>query len=407
MSDIKLSILVCGITNRDFSPLLTHLEKQSHDKPVEILSLVDNRKMKIGRKRNLLVEMSKGEYISFIDDDDWVTDDYVDSILEKVPNGADIITFDLMRYEDGAQDRVCHYTLNIERDYDTPEAYYRLPNHLMAYRKDVAEKVRYEESSFREDSNWSSAIRPYLATTSEVNKVLYNYQYSNDTSESKKNYLFTVVIPTMWSSDKIYESVKNLQDSYGIGEIIVINNNPSGCKKPLEGSKVKVIDFQENIFVNPAWNLGVSKASYDKICLLNDDVILEDMAFHFMTLQLERSDVGVVGLSKSCYNLEDAHVDYRNRPFYLEKISTRNRGWGCAIFFKKENYINIPPDLKIWFGDDWMIKMHENRTFRVHGPKVFADVSQTVDSPSVQHVINQDVQNSIKYNLPWSNDFDL
>ena len=84
MSDIKLSILICGITNRDFSPLLTHLEKQTQDKPVEILSLVDNKKMKIGRKRNLLVEMSKGEYISFIDDDDWVTDDYVDSILEKI-----------------------------------------------------------------------------------------------------------------------------------------------------------------------------------------------------------------------------------------------------------------------------------------------------------------------------------
>jgi glycosyltransferase involved in cell wall biosynthesis len=407
MNNIKLSILVCGITNRDCHSLLDHLGKQAEGKPVEVISLVDNKKMKIGSKRNHLLSISKGEYVSFVDDDDWVSDDYVDSILEKIQEGHDLITFDLMRYEDGKPDRVCHYTLGIERDHDTAEAYYRLPNHLMAYRRDIAIRVKYEDSSFREDSNWSIAVRSHIATHSNINKVLYNYQYSNLESESKRNYLFTVVIPTIWSSDKIYESVKNLQDSYGIGEIIIINNRPEACKKKLEGSKIREYVFNQNIYVNPAWNLGVQAAKYDKICLLNDDVIMEDMAFHFMTLQLERNDVGIVGLSKGCYNLADANVDYRQRAFYLEKINMRNRGWGCAIFFKRENYHEIPGDLKIWFGDDWLIKMNEGKVFRVHGPKVFAEVEQSSGSSEVQEVVNADVQNSIKYNLPWSNDFDL
>ena len=51
--------------------------------------------------------------------------------------------------------------------------------------------------------------------------------------------------------------------------------------------------------------------------------------------------------------------------------------------------------------------MNDGKVFRIHGPKVVADISQTSESPTVQSVVNQDVQNSIKYNLPWSNDFDL
>jgi glycosyltransferase involved in cell wall biosynthesis len=405
MNDVKLSILVCGITERNFTPLLSHLENQTKNKAVEVLSLVDNKKMSVGRKRNLLLEMSKGDYVSFIDDDDWVTDDYVDQILLKIEENADVITFNLARHEDGSSDKIYHYSLGIEREYDTDNAFYRLPNHLMAYKRTIASKALYDDVSSDETHSWFQAIKPYLSTSSSIDKVLYNYRYDADTSESRKNYLFSVIIPTMWASEKIYESVDNLEKCDAIGEIIIIDNNPSGCKKPLVGSKVKVHTFHLNIFVNPAWNHGTQYAIYDKVCLLNDDIVIEDMVFHFLSSQLERKDVGIVGLAKSCYKNHD--IEPINRPFYLEKMIMRNRGWGCAIFFKKENYVKIPPDLKIWFGDDWLIKMNDGKVFRIHGPKVVADISQTSESPTVQSVVNEDVQNSIKYNLPWSNDYDL
>jgi glycosyltransferase involved in cell wall biosynthesis len=396
MSDIKLSILVCGITNRNSSILLSHLERQTLDKPVEILSLTDNRKMKVGKKRDLLIGMASGEYVSFVDDDDWVSDDYVDSILSKTHESVDVITFDLMKYENGKKTKPHHYSVEIERDYDTPDACYRLPNHLMVYKRSIVSKIPYTDS-------WFMDVKPYVNTSINIDKVLYDYRYDAQTSESLRNYLFTVVIPTMWASDKIYESVKNLESCEAVGEIIIIDNNPSACKKPLTGDKVKHFPFSDNIFVNPAWNFGAHNATHDKVCLLNDDIVIEDIAFHFLSSQLERSDVGIIGLAKSCYK----NNEIENRPFYLEKMTMRNRGWGCAIFFKKENYVKIPPDLKIWFGDDWLIKMNEGKVFRVHGPKVVADISQTSESPTVQVVVNQDVQNSIKYNLPWSNDFDL
>ena len=39
--------------------------------------------MSVGEKRNKLINMAKGEYFSFIDDDDLVSEEYVDQVLIK------------------------------------------------------------------------------------------------------------------------------------------------------------------------------------------------------------------------------------------------------------------------------------------------------------------------------------
>jgi glycosyltransferase involved in cell wall biosynthesis len=407
---IQLTVAICSIPSRadQLSALVKHLEKQAEGKPVEILAILDNKTIKIGKKRNSLVELASGKYVAFVDDDDWVTDDYVDSILEKVHEDNDVILFQQLRFEDGKKDRISICSLDVEKDYNTPSAYYRKPSHLMATKKELILQSRYREDVGvgGEDMEWSSRVRSLLKTSSSIDKVLYHYFYSNANSESKKNYEFTIVIPTIWSSDKIYDSVAQLNSSYGVGEIIIINNKPSACKRKIEGEKVREFVFEENQFVNPSWNFGVANAKFSKVCLLNDDVILEDMILHFMTLRLEESHVGIVGLSKGCYDLSDAHTDYRTRTWGLEPITVRNRGFGCAIFFRKENYVPIPDDLKIWFGDDWLIKQNPGRVFRLHGGKVWADMSQSVENPEVKAIVDADVQNSLKYNLPWSNDYD-
>jgi glycosyltransferase involved in cell wall biosynthesis len=407
---IQLTVAICSIPSRvdQFSALIKQLEKQAEGKPVEILSIIDNKTIKIGKKRNALVEMASGRYVAFLDDDDWVTDDYVDSILEKVEEDMDVILFHQMRFEDGNPDRISICSLDVEKDYNTPEAYYRKPSHLMATKREIILLSKYREDVGvgGEDMEWSSRVRSHLKTSSSIDKVLYHYNYSNTESESKRNYMFTVVIPTIWSSDKIYESVALLNSSYAVGEIIIINNRPEACKKKLEGEKVREFVFETNQYVNPSWNFGVSQAKFEKICILNDDVLLEDMVLHFMTLRLEESWVGLVGLSKSCYDLSDAHKDYRERNWHLEQIAVRNRGFGCALFIKKENYVPIPEDLKIWFGDDWLVKKLDGKVFRLHGGKIWADMSQSVDNPAFKQIVDQDVQNSLKYQLPWSNDFD-
>lgn len=212
------------------------------------------------------------------------------------------------------------------------------------------------------------------------------------------NYKISVIIPTIWSSNVIYHSVDRLQKMDIIGEIIIINNRPSSCENSIVGEKIRQYDFEENLYVNAAWNFGVSKASHEKICILNDDVLMDDLGFYYALFLLDNPSIGIVGISKECLKHRS---DYR-----VEHISVRNRGYGTVMFLRKSEYTPIPDDLRIWFGDDWLIKHKEGRIFRMVGPYVETVMSTSSGSPEFQEVINQDVQNSIKYNLPWSSDFE-
>lgn len=207
--------------------------------------------------------------------------------------------------------------------------------------------------------------------------------------------MFSVIIPTIWSSESIFPLIDSLCKCSCIGEIILINNK-SNISHIFDSNKIREFVFASNQYVNPSWNFGVLESKYPYICLLNDDIEIDIEAFHYMDGILESLD-GVVGISKSCY------ID--RSSYYIEKISVRNRGWGCAIFLKKENYYTIPDDLRIWFGDDWLIKMNPDRVFRLNGPKIVTKMSESSEVPEFKIVIDQDVANSIKYELPWSNDY--
>jgi glycosyltransferase involved in cell wall biosynthesis len=83
------SILIAGIPERYHTaqPLLySLLEKQSVARmpDVELIYSMDNKRRSVGAKRNDLLRMARGEYISFIDDDDEVSEAYVKTIHEAI-----------------------------------------------------------------------------------------------------------------------------------------------------------------------------------------------------------------------------------------------------------------------------------------------------------------------------------
>lgn len=81
--------------------------------------------------------------------------------------------------------------------------------------------------------------------------------------------MYSVIIPTLLKSELIWKLLDDLNNCPAVGEILVIDNS-GRFKSDLE--KVKRVEVPENIFVNPAWNLGVSLAQFENICLCNDDV---------------------------------------------------------------------------------------------------------------------------------------
>lgn len=189
MEKIKLSILICTVTNRidNFLPeIIKELQRQAENKSVEILYLGDNRKRTIGAKRNDLMMLAQGEYSVYVDDDDRVTADFVDEILKAIPNGSDVINY-IVEYVNKKNNlRVpVYYNINHDRDWNEEKAYYRMPNPRVAIKTELLNQIWFIDANWGEDSDMARQIRPLLKTQTLIDKILYYYDYDELTSEAR------------------------------------------------------------------------------------------------------------------------------------------------------------------------------------------------------------------------------
>jgi len=187
---IDLSILICSVSSRvdTFLPkLIKFLEPQLNDN-VELLVSLDNKRRTVGEKRNDLVNQSQGKYVCFIDDDDMIEYDYVSEITNaiKESNGVDCICFGANRYVDGVFDKPVKYGQQYREDKNTNDCYFRLPNHLMVFRRDLALTVPFPYQSFGEDALFAMAMKYKIKSQYTIDKVLYHYYFSEKTTETQK-----------------------------------------------------------------------------------------------------------------------------------------------------------------------------------------------------------------------------
>jgi glycosyltransferase involved in cell wall biosynthesis len=83
------------------------LPKDYQDR-IEILMLTDNKKMMLGQKRNVMVDMAQGKYVQFIDDDDRIEPDMFRSVLDAIEiDPADVITFLVSVILNGGEPKIC------------------------------------------------------------------------------------------------------------------------------------------------------------------------------------------------------------------------------------------------------------------------------------------------------------
>lgn len=160
---------------------------------------------------------------------------------------------------------------------------------------------------------------------------------------------FSVVIPTMWYGTELISMLKKYETSVYVKEIIIIDNNPKDSIDLSMFKKVKIYTKGENIYVNPAWNLGASLAKYELI-LANDDIIIDNIDTVFNSLC--NSDYDIVGVEiKECT---------QNESIIIDTINTfPANSYGCFMYIK--NYVYIPEQFKIWYGDNFLFENNIKR----------------------------------------------
>jgi len=184
---MKLSILTPTIPGREESAgylqdIIAMQIRAIESNQVEHLTLSDNRTRSIGAKRQSLVDIARGDYIAFVDDDDDISEDYVATLLEAIETGADVITFHQKAIYNGLESEV-HFGVNNQDGPFTPGGItLRAPWHVCAWKRSVIAPCQFGESNYGEDRIWCLQARQRIKTGFHVPKVLHTYRHESRTT---------------------------------------------------------------------------------------------------------------------------------------------------------------------------------------------------------------------------------
>lgn len=154
--------------------------------------------------------------------------------------------------------------------------------------------------------------------------------------------MFSIIIPTLLKDTEVLNKLlSQLNDDNTVGEIIIIDNSSSSFKT--EYSKVKVHVPKENLFVKPAWNLGIKLSSpeYKYFGILNDDIIFQKNLFEQVHAFLESASDDVVLLGIDCIaNTPKAQCDSYPENTTVNMVETpKLEGFFGSAFFGNKRII--------------------------------------------------------------------
>lgn len=178
------AILICTLPERFnyLEKLKKKLDYQLIRHPSVFYRIHDGlRSMPTGMKRNQLVEQSTSDFFSFVDDDDEISDDYVNLIVDALQSSPDVVTFNGWMTTNGQHRR--NFTIKLGSDYvERNGHYYRFPNHLTVMKRSLVQSVKFPELWEREDYLWAKQIhdRKLLKTSVHIEKDLYHYAFNSN-----------------------------------------------------------------------------------------------------------------------------------------------------------------------------------------------------------------------------------
>jgi hypothetical protein len=189
--------------------------------------------------------------------------------------------------------------------------------------------------------------------------------------------MISYIIPTLWKSENIHKTIERfceIEDDNA--ELIIINN--SNLKYSNSDFRVKNFKMPKNIYVNPSWNLGVHSAVNNKVCLVNDDILFDIKKFHYFALDSKAVAIGINNNNRC--NADSTLYQLRE----IQDKNARPPGLGQLMLIEKQNWISLPDDMKIYYGDDIIYYYHtlilDIPFYYIKGMAINGDQSVTVNT---------------------------
>jgi hypothetical protein len=154
--------------------------------------LVDDSKkfldggLSIGKKREALVQRASGKYLCFLDDDDWISPDYIETLVRMCNEDKDVCTFNSFSTLDNYWMVVCMSLFAEGNQQAKPGFVYRKPWHICPVRSYYA-KINpiFPDSNYGEDWGWFEQVVKLCRTESTTSQILHQYHHGKHSEADK------------------------------------------------------------------------------------------------------------------------------------------------------------------------------------------------------------------------------
>lgn len=153
---------------------------------VEIISICDNKKRSIGRKRNDLIALAQGDYIVMSDEDDLLTQIYFKLIKEAIEKRTDVITY-LQDARINEYRTTVHFGLkNENQEFQTNGITLRPAWHCCTWRRKFLEdnSVIFTDINYGEDQQFQEIANEFAKTSCHINEICHVYTHDSTKTAS-------------------------------------------------------------------------------------------------------------------------------------------------------------------------------------------------------------------------------
>lgn len=187
-------------------------EYEKIDKRVKLIQHDKNKG--VGAARNTGIDNSKGEYITFVDSDDWLEPNCLETLYATLRNkNTSSVCYDAYLFDNLSKKRLKDHAINNRAGYltITPETICRYSDYVMkAYTRSsiVDKKIRYPEGITFEDGEFYFKYFSLNPDTYIMSDCLYNYRINREGS------IVTSAQRGAGNCEHVFQVVRNLRQFY-------------------------------------------------------------------------------------------------------------------------------------------------------------------------------------------------
>lgn len=147
--------------------------------------------MTVGAKRQALLDSSNGKYVCFLDDDESISPDYVETLMRLCNENKDVCTFKSL-YKCDTYWSVIDMSIKYQTNEQATPMHEtrRKAWHICPVLSKYAKKYRFNDINNAEDWQWFEQVSNHLTFEAKTNKVIHQYNHSSKTSEVDRIWSF-------------------------------------------------------------------------------------------------------------------------------------------------------------------------------------------------------------------------